>query len=424
MSAPLRLRTSLRRSARGTAITAIAVALAIIASAVLLSHENVDIPGQARQTIDVAVTDAQGVIAGRAEVRWAGVVVGRVTGVRLREGRPVLTASIDSAKAGGGKVYRDATLRLRPQTALQDIYLDVERRGTPRAGLLAGGHILAAARTRTPVDVSDVLNVFSEDVRSRLSQAIDDLGQGLDDNGAQLRSAFATFVPLLAAQRRLTDLLARRRTVVRHLVTDSRGLFDELGRRDRQVTRLIKAGAATLSTTGARSRDIQATLQGLPPTLSQLRTSLAELDTTVDAIRPALRDLLPAARALPGGLRALRGFAEPAGPALTALRASFAALRPLARGLVPTASNLDSAFTRFAPQAPRVDRITRTLIPCPRAVGKFFAWNLDMLKFGNAENLSASPRGEVTPTSGSQGAVKGYNLVRSIGCADGRPAPK
>lgn len=417
-----RLRRELERARRPAIVTLVGIVAAVVATALLVSRMNVALPWDDRLTVQVAVDDAKSVIPGRNEVRWSGVVVGRITDVELRDGRPVLTVSIDPGE-GGGALYRDARLRLRPQTALNDMYLDVEDRGTPQAGEVGDGDLIAAERTRTPVDVAEVLNVFNEDTSLRMSTLLAELGRGLPDGGAQLRSAFAALVPWLTEQRRVAEALTERRGLVRRLVANTRVVTDELARRDADLERLVAAGAETLEETAANRASIDRLLRELPPTLGQMEGSFGELRTTLHRARPALAALRPAARALPEGLDALDELSEAAGPALAALREPVRTLVPLARDLAPTAAALDGAMRALAPQAPRLDRITEKVERCELPVSKFFAWTLSTMKLGNASNRSASPRGAVIASS-ADGATRlstDPQLKGAPGCADGRP---
>jgi ABC-type transporter Mla subunit MlaD len=420
-----RLKLELRRAKTAAVVTAIAFGLAAVSLAALIARENVHLPWQGQYVIHVAVDNAKGVVAKRNEVRWAGVVVGRVTSAELRDGRPLLTAEIDPAKAGGGRLYRDARLRLRPQTALNDLYLDIESRGHRNAGELRGDEVLQAARTREPVDVAEVLNTFNAPNRTLLKTALTQLGRGLHDNGAQLRSAFVQLVPLLRVQRRILGTFAARRGIVRRLVANSRLLTDELASRDHALRGLVRDGATTVQTTGRESNAVQRTIEELAPTFTQMRSSLIQLRGTIAQVRPALRALRPPARALPGGLAALRSFSVAATPALQALRLPIHTLTPLARDLAPTSNALADAFTRLEPQAPRLDRITQKVVPCQKAVDKFFAFTLSTFKYGNNSKHSSSPRGELVqnPADITGDTVADPTMIHSIGCADGKPAP-
>src|SRR5205807_8584172 len=121
----------------------------------------------------------------------------RITDAKLEGSRAMLTAQLDPSSAR--PMYRNATLRLRPATALNDMYLDILNPGTPSAGRLRSSDVLDAARTETTVDVADVLDAFSVSVRDRLEQALGQLSIGLPDRGAQLRSAFVALVPFIAS---------------------------------------------------------------------------------------------------------------------------------------------------------------------------------------------------------------------------------
>jgi len=420
-----RLGLELRRARVPAIITAIGLGLAVASLVALVAQENIHLPGQQQYVFEVAVDDAKGVVAKRNEVRWAGVVVGRITKSELRDGKPVLTAEIDPGKAGGGRLYHDARLRLRPQTALNDLFLDVESRGHRNAGELRSGEVLDAARTRTPIDVAEVLNTFKPTNRTLLLTALTEFGRGLDDNGAQLRDAFAQLVPLLRAQRGIVETFAARRGIVRRLVSNSRLLTDELARREQDVRGLVRDGATTLRASGGEDDAVERTIEGLAPTFTQMEASLTRLRGTLAEVRPALRALRPTAHALPGGLAALRSFSLEATPALRALRAPVRTLTPLARDLAPTSAALADAFARLEPQAPRLDRITQKVVPCEKAVGKFFAYTLSTFKYGNRSNHSSSPRGELVENPGdvTGNVTADPTMIKTIGCADGKPAP-
>jgi ABC-type transporter Mla subunit MlaD len=298
------------------------------------------------------------------------------------------------------------------------MYLDIVDGGTPRAGELRDDEVLDAGRTAVTVDVAEVLNVFSVDVRDRLEQALDELAVGLPDGGAQLRSAFAELVPFVRAADRVGDVIARRDRAARRLVNRTRLITDELARRDDAVTRLVRDAGGTLRTLGDRRDDLDRTLTALPPTLDRMHRSFATLESTLGEARPALAALRPAVRELPSGLRALTALSGSLGPALTAAGPAVTALRPLARDLAPTSASLGTAFARLEPQVPRVDRLTAQVSRCEREVQKFFAWTLSVFKFGNRSLLTTSPRGLLMPAAGDAG-----ELVPVESCVDGSPSP-
>ncbi|WP_249011611.1 MlaD family protein [Conexibacter sp. DBS9H8] len=418
-----RLRVEMRRARREVVLLAIGIVAGLVAIAIIISKENVHLPWQGQYTAQIAVSNADGVVPGLDEVRWAGIVVGRITAERFNHGEPVLTVELATSKLNGARLYRDAQVQLRPATPLDDMYLDVVFRGHPSAGLLGPNQVLQASQTQTPVNIADVLDTFSEPIRLRLQELLDELATGLSPaGGSELRTAYGTIAQLLVAQKQLSDVIDTRQQLVKSLVHNSGVLFSALNARNTELGTLVHNGGTTLAAIGSQSGALGQTIAELPGTLTDLHNAFGQLQTTLGIVRPALTDLLPTARALPSGLRALRRFSAATAPALAALDPAVTALVPLARNLPGTATALKTAFSRLLPQAPELNHVTSAIVPCELPVDKFFAWSLSLAKFDNASNLTASPRGNLTFGIFNAG-TKDPLLTPVIGCADGQPAP-
>jgi phospholipid/cholesterol/gamma-HCH transport system substrate-binding protein len=418
-----RMRVELRR-ARGPAVLLLLGILAGLgAMGALIARENVHLPWESEYTAQIAVSNATGVEPGLDEVRWAGIVVGRITGEKFVNGEPVITAQMRSSDLHGARLYKDAQVQLRPATPLSDMYLDVTSRGHASAGLLGSKQILQASQTQTPVNVADVLNTFSEPVRDRLQELLDELGTGLSPaGGQQLRYAYGDIASLLVAQKQLSDTIASRSSFVRLLVDDGRDLFTALNERNTELDGLVRHGSVTFSALGSESGALSRLIGELPGTLDQIHGSFGQLQTTLGVVRPALTDLLPTARALPTGLHSLKSFARAATPALKALNPAINALEPLAKNLPGTARALNASLTELEPQVPRLDTITAAILPCEFAVDKFFAYSLSTLKFNNVGNQTASPRGTLVTGALEASTVKDPAISPAVGCADNKPA--
>lgn len=404
-----RFALEIRRARGGLAALIGLVVLTIGAMAVIANGLRLNLPWSKTYTARVAVADAKGVVAGKQQVRISGLPVGKIDKVSLVDGHPILTITLKGKYA---PLYRDAKLRLRPKTPLDDLYLNVESRGHKSAGRLDSGNVLAAQQTTAPVDIGRVLDTFNVDTRQRMEQAIDELGKGLPDRGDDLRRAIAQLAPFLLDARRLTQVTAERRGATRHLVHNLRVMLDELGTRDKQLTALVRGGSRALGSLGAQDASLESTLNELPPTLEQLQPAFDTLRATTDELDPAFDKLRGSAKALPSGLAALRSFSDSATPALRAIRTPLAHLRTLVAQLRPTAAGLDGAFTKLEPTAPRLDRVTAAIVPCELAVQKFFNNTLSLMKFSDARGLI--PRGQtVDGMTGNQRAGKS--------CAAGGP---
>lgn len=414
---PERVRLELERSARPFAVVIVTMAVGILALVLLLARLGVTLPGEERYDVRVAVDDAKGVVAGSNEVRISGVVVGKVVDVDIEGRRAVLTARIEPRHA---PLYRDARLRLRPKTPLEDMYLNVENRGTSAAGRIASGGRLAAERTRTPVQIGAVLDVFNADVRPRVAQAIDSLGRGLGDHGDELRRALTQLAPFLDSARRLTHETAIRRRQTARLVHNVTALNQELADRDDDVSGLVRSGSGVVSELARTDRPLADLIQQLPPTLRALPRSFATLRGTSDDLDRALVALRPAARALPEGLDAVEQLAPDLQTGASALRQPLPALRRLAQALPRLTSDLAAGVSTLRPQAPRLNRVTAAVVPCKLAVSKFFQWTISVGKFYGVRG--AVLRGDpIIGTNTAAGVVKDSGLTSTPDCAAGGP---
>lgn len=412
-----RLRLETRRARGPFALLVLAAVVALAALALLAAKLEVPLPWQDPYEVRVVVDDAKGVTPGSNEVRISGVVVGRIVGVEARGGRAVLTARIDRED---GPVFRDARARLRPKTPLEDMVLEIEHRGAPRAGRLGPDDVLDAERTRTPVHVADVLDVFDADVRPRVARAITALGEGLQDGGAELRSALRELVPFFAAAGRLSDEIARRDHQTRRLVGNLAALNTELARREGQVRGVVARGSRTFAGLASVERPLGRLLEELEPTLAELPRSFGAVRAATDDVDRALVALRPAARALPGGLRAVRELAPDLRTAADRLTPALPALRGLARSLPGTAADLRSAILSLRPQVPRLDRVTTAVLPCRLAIQKFFHWTLSVGKLYGVRG--AVLRGDpVVQAASLAGAVRDPGLTSEPDCAAGGP---
>jgi virulence factor Mce-like protein len=385
-----RLALELRRSIRPLALYLFLIAAGLLSAGIIFKNQTFQKPWEHYRQVRASFDDVKGVVPGSQQVRIAGVPVGVIKKVDLDRGRAILTLSI---KQQYGRLYRDARMRLRPATPLQDMYVDV-RRGTPQAGVLDEDDVLPAERTETPVDISRVMNTFDRDTRQRLGVLLEGLGKGLDDRGASLHAAFAEAVPFLEMATRTSSVVARRRAAARRVISNLNALTGVLARRNRQIAGVVDHGEATLGELARNDGNLAATIRELPPTLTAMRASFASLRSAEDELDPALGSLDPVLTNLDSGLQALQRFGTGARPALAALRAPVRSLRPLARHLRPTATALRSAMESLDAQTADFGTITELMVPCRRAMEAFFNNTMSIAKFD--DQGGTVPRAEAT----------------------------
>jgi ABC-type transporter Mla subunit MlaD len=290
------------------------------------------------------------------------------------------------------------------------MYVDIVDRGHPTAGKLADGDTVSAQQSQVPVDISNVLDVFSSGTRGRMKAALDSLGVGLPHHGADLRAAFAALGPFVRVAQHLLIETATRTTQTRRLVHNLSLITQELGNRDLELTSLVSNSNSTFAALASNSTSLSSLIEELPPTLVQLKSTFTTLRGTLDQVDPALITLLNPAAQLRRGLESLKSFSIQARPALVDLERPVHRLLPLARALPATSASLAGAFSTLRPQAPRLDRITARIVPCETSFADFFQWTPSVFKFSNGAT-GAYPRGL---TIGAANA----SLTRSPSCAD------
>jgi len=363
-----------------------------------------------------AVGDVTAVKAGLNDVRIKGVPVGEIQEIEVNGGdQPVLVAKIERKY---GSVYRDAQAQLRPNTALQDMYLDIVDRGSPSAGKASAGDPLPATQTRLPVNVSDVLNVFGPSQRGSMRTLLNDLGNGMADRGRSLRALFVALVPFVQNAGLIAEQLADREPDVRRLIHNTAALTRELGHRQRALRTLVREGGATLGTLGDSSRSLDATLRELPPTLDAVTTSFAATRAVLGDVDGAVRSLGPVADTLPSSLAGLRALSAQLRPALRALGKPVGDLVPFAAAIRPLSSHLKSAVDALQPQTDTIDKVTRDLVLCKNGVIGFFQWNASMSKFGDARG--PIPRGNVVLGAQSSGLINDPGEGAPQACSPGK----
>lgn len=368
------------------------------------------------QTVSFEVDSARAVQPNVQEVKVLGIPAGQISKVELKNGRAVITAKVEKKY---GPIFRNARATLRPQTVLQDMFLDVTDRGQPSAGMATGDHPLPASQTLTSVNVAEVLQTFDVDTRARLGQLLRDLGGGFNARGNDLRTSFVQVMPFLKVAGRLSRQLTARSTMTRRLVHNTAILTGELARRDTEVRTLVSEGARTLGALGASSGDLESTIAELPPTLSAIDSSFTAVRGVLGDVDGALLALRPVAGELPGGLAALRRLSATGDPALARLQPPVHQLVPLAGSLKPLSQELRGAVLKLRPQTGALDHVTRTATGCLFAVQRFFQWTPSVFKM--SDDRGVAPRAYVTTGLNGGAATKDPTVFAGKGCAPGAP---
>jgi phospholipid/cholesterol/gamma-HCH transport system substrate-binding protein len=345
------LARQIRRNIRALAAVLFLVACAAAVGAYVLAHQRLHFPWQSRYALIGEFSSAQAVTPGQGQtVTVAGVKVGDITAVNLRNGVARVTMEIDPGKLPA--VHTDARMLLRPKTGLQDMSIELDP-GSDSAPRLPAGGVLPVARTLPSVNMDEVLAGLDADTRDWLVALVDAGATGLHGRGVDLRAILKAGAPTLQRTRQVTQAILGRRRDLATLVSDLRTLGDSVAGKDRQLATLVDSGDATLTALARHDAALDQTLRLLPATINQAHKTLLSAQPFAQRLGPALTALSPAVRRLAPAAQQLDPLLRDALPAAQRIRRLSREAQPVAADLGPTLGNLSAVTPRLS-QAFRV----------------------------------------------------------------------
>ncbi|MGH3388113.1 MAG: MCE family protein [Actinomadura sp.] len=241
-------------------------------------------------------------------VKIAGTPVGRVSGVKVVDGRAEVKIEVDR----GIRIPDDSTMAIRWRNMIGQrmIYLEP---GRSRAMLDDGARV---KRTRSVVDLSEIVNNLGPLTRNldpaQLNQVLNAFAKTLDGNANNINLMIANLDGL-------TQTFAARSTTIDQMVRDYTTVSEVLAKRDQQIaqsidnlttltevfagnTRLIDEAAVQLSgvTTnlnvvlGADERQLGRLIRNLSRFTGTATDNIENLEKVVQQLPPALQALFAA----------------------------------------------------------------------------------------------------------------------------------
>jgi phospholipid/cholesterol/gamma-HCH transport system substrate-binding protein len=331
------------------------VSMVVIAAAVggyILAHENLKLPGWVPVlgrdffTLKANFQTAQAVTPGQGQaVTIAGAKIGEISSVNLHNGVSTVTMKVTPKYA---RLYRNATLLLRPKTQLQDVTIAVNP-GTPSAGRLRSGELIPLSQTAPNINLDEFLAGLDAETRAYLQELLAGAGEGLKNNSKQLSAVLKRFDPLARETQKIADQLEIRHANVARSIHNFRLLMEALGGKDKQLAELVDASNAVFATFAKEDANVRATLHLLPTALHKTGVGLGKLATATDVLGPTLHKLNPFAKALGPAQEATRKLARKTTPIIkNEIRPFAREILPVINQLAPTTKGAGEAFPKLA----------------------------------------------------------------------------
>jgi phospholipid/cholesterol/gamma-HCH transport system substrate-binding protein len=333
----------------GLLIVAAAVSTVILGKQRLALPAWVPLVGKEFFEIEAEMSTAQAVTPGQGQtVNIAGVQVGEISSVKLRDGKAIIGMRIQPSY---DRIYKDASVLLRPKSGLKDMVAELTP-GTEGAGQLEEGDVIPISQTLPDVNLDEILAALDADTRDYLLLLLNDGAEGLgsERKGQELAQAIRRIEPTAKYAREINEGLAERRRNLARVVHNFSLLTDELGQRDTQLANFVQNSNAVFETLAEQDAALRGTLQRLPGTLNTTQETLGKVDTMAQVLGPTLEDLRPAARALAPALRQTRPFLRETTPIIED------EIRPFTRASLPTVKELRPAMRDLAATTPDLTR--------------------------------------------------------------------
>jgi ABC-type transporter Mla subunit MlaD len=325
--------------------------------------------------VKIAFTDAT-TLAEQADVRTAGVSIGKVVGKELAPGgnRTLATLQIDDEYA---PLRVDARAMLRQKTLLGETYVELTM-GSRGARTVPEDGRLANARVAPAVEFDEMLRIFDAPTRKAFREWQASAAQAGARRGRDLNDALGNLPGFAENTQSVVDVLGDRRAALRALVSNTGRTFEQITRNEAALATLIRRNA-DLFTELAGERDALATSIRIFPTfLDESKATLARLRTFSRNTEPLIRDLDP--------------VLSDAGP-------TFTSLGRLSPDLETVFEDLDPLIRSGRRGFPALARTLRGLDPTLAAAGPFLQQLNPVLRFLEYNQVKVSDFLNIGPSA-------------------------
>ena len=281
-------------------------------------------------------------VADQADVRIAGVSVGKVVGKQLdsKDNRTLVTIQMQNQYA---PIRKDTKAILREKTILGETYVELTP-GPPRGPPLADGGRLPNGQVVPAVQLDQVFNTFDPKTRQAFRTWQQEAAQAVTGNDQNLNNVLGNLPTFAVDFDQVLQVLDVEHTAVVNLVRNGGTTFAALNRSPAALRNLITAGDTTFGTLARNNAALSETIHVFPEFLTQQRLTMAALKPFSLNADPVIRDLIPSAQLLKPTLAAVNNLSPylktlftKLGPLVTVSAKGLPATQRTLRGLGPNA---------------------------------------------------------------------------------------
>ncbi|MBB6375586.1 phospholipid/cholesterol/gamma-HCH transport system substrate-binding protein [Pseudonocardia eucalypti] len=368
---------------RNAVVVLALIVIAGVVGGIILGNQRFVPPWSDRLVISAEFPATPGISpANGQEVRIAGVNVGDITDAEVtRQGKVRLTLSVEH----GHRLYENASLLLRPKSPLNEMYVAISPGGPP-AREVGANHVFPIESTERPIQVDEVLRHLDDNAQRMLTSLLAESDTALTSARIALPGGLDATRQVANDLRPVAEQLARRKELIRRLVTSVGQIAHAVGGDDQRLRTLVASLQTTLRTFGGRAPQVDQTLAELPGLVDQLRHSTNKVRNLSDQLDPTLRNLARASDAFPTAMRELRGTTDRLDTVVDTADPFLDAAKPVLADLRPFAAHLDEALPELRAATKPLDPVTDALLPYLPDVAAFTVQTRSLLSLQDANS--------------------------------------
>lgn len=293
---------------RGRALLAVAAVAALVVVALKMF-------GSDPYTLQVVSPAADQTFVG-ARVLLSGERVGKISEVGVRDGKAVLTVSVDDDHA---PLPAGTTARIKWESVLGARVVELTP-GKDATADLPSGHLLAAGEN---VEVDDLLAMLDAPTRTKIKGLLGQLSTTLEGNEGDLNKTLQEAGPTIQALGEVLRAVGKDGPAIKKIVTQLSQVADTVSARDDRLASSVSDLNTMMVAVAQKQGDLSQTLKRLPQTIDTATRTLGNVAGPVDSARTLLRELEPSTSKLPGITKDLGPVLASARPALAEVPATL-----------------------------------------------------------------------------------------------------
>src|ERR671917_2017121 len=208
--------------------------------------------------VEVAFPEAT-TLAQEADVRVAGVTVGKVRKLELGDNASIATLELEEKFA---PLRKDAQAMLRQKTLLGETYVELTM-GRSRETIPENG-TLARSRVIDTVQLDEIFDALDPETQAAFRGWQQELAKGIEGRGSDFNDALGTLPGFAADGADVLGVLDSQEAALQRLVKNTGVTFAALTENEQQLQTLITASKRTFDATASRDDALAETVRIFP----------------------------------------------------------------------------------------------------------------------------------------------------------------